>query len=562
MKKTRKTVIVITSLLAVAGIASVVTGTVIKKDISAAEYKDASVIEAADIGKRYSVKLDTDNIYENADGLYCYQIDFPDDSFISIPLIGYKARTSVDSSSYSSANGYMTVNIAATPSGTDKVIADYYDQDYEEKLAKLRKLKEDGIPEDSTLTEEKLDFAIQVYEEAAGDIGYNTNLASVTSYEFEIVDVSLYNALSFAGCLVAVPMLIVLAYALLGIKIRGSRLALGTVALILVFAIGLGIYLRSDITTMLSVKEYAPDVYTMRVDSDYKLNKLLSDGSYDENSLARWVSSNLFWNLPIDLDISEFSCCSFACMSPSGNHLFGRNYDHMPTDTLIMYSEPEDGYASIATTDLAIVSMGGDNKLREPCSLYGRAFLRAAPLLTSDGINEAGVGVSCLSLDYTDMSQNTGKTGLYLPVAERAILDKCASVDEAIELLKSYDIKTMVGMSFHIFITDKTGRSVVAEWVDGELKIVEADQVTNFYMSSETHSQCDRYDTLVQRLSDKNGILTEDEAMTLLMDVSQNYEDIKTEWSCVYDLDNFKLYYVSNMDTENVYEISSETFVK
>lgn len=560
MKKTRKTVILITSVLAVAGIVSVVTGTVIKKNISAAEYKDASAIESADIGKRYSVKLDTDSIYENADGLYCYQIDFPDDSFISIPLIGYKARSSVDSSSYSSANGYMTVNVKATPSGTDKVIADYYDQDYEEKLAKLRKLKEDGIPEDSTLTEEKLDFAIQVYEEAAGDIGYNTNLASVTSYEFEIVDVSLYNRFSFAGWLAAVPMLIVLAYALLGIKIRGSRLALGTVTLILVFAIGLGIYLRNDITTMLSVNEYAPDVYTMRVDSDYKLDKLLIDGSYDENSLARWVSSNLFWNMPIDLDISEFSCCSFACTSPSGNHLFGRNYDHMTTDTLIMYSEPEDGYASIATTDLAIISMGGDNKLREPDSLYGRAFLRAAPLLSSDGINEAGVGVSCLSLDYTDMSQNTGKTGLYLPVAERAILDKCASVDEAIELLKSYDIKTMVGMSFHIFITDKTGRSVVAEWVDGELKIVETDQVTNFYMSSETPGQCDRYDTLVQRLSDKNGVLTEDEAMTLLMDVSQDYEVIKTQWSIVYDLDNFKLYYVSDMDTSNVYEISRETF--
>ena len=80
MKKTRKTVIVITSVLAVAGIASAVTGLVIKKNISAAEYKDASVIEPADIGKRYSVKLDTDSIYENADGLYCYQIDFPDES--------------------------------------------------------------------------------------------------------------------------------------------------------------------------------------------------------------------------------------------------------------------------------------------------------------------------------------------------------------------------------------------------------------------------------------------------------------------------------------------------
>jgi len=40
MKKTRKMVIGIASVLAVAGIASVVAGTVIKKDISAAKYMD------------------------------------------------------------------------------------------------------------------------------------------------------------------------------------------------------------------------------------------------------------------------------------------------------------------------------------------------------------------------------------------------------------------------------------------------------------------------------------------------------------------------------------------
>ena len=48
--------------------------------------------------------------------------------------------------------------------------------------------------------------------------------------------------------------------------------------------------------------------------------------------------------------------------------------------------------------------------------------------------------------------------------------------------------------------------------------------------------------------------------MTLLMDASQDYDDIKTEWSCVYDLDNFKLYFVSDRDTSNVIEVTRETF--
>lgn len=40
MKKTRKIVIIITSVLAVASIASVVTGAIVKKNTSAAKYMD------------------------------------------------------------------------------------------------------------------------------------------------------------------------------------------------------------------------------------------------------------------------------------------------------------------------------------------------------------------------------------------------------------------------------------------------------------------------------------------------------------------------------------------
>ena len=560
MKKTRKTVVIITSVLAVAGLAAALTCTAIKKNISKAEFKDAGTISVEDIGKRYSVKLVADNIFEGGDDLYCYQIDYEDDSFITIPMRGYSADNSVSSSSYSSANGYMTVTVKATPEGTGKGIADFYDKYYEEKLAKLKKLKEDGIPEGSTLTMEKLDNAIAIFEEAASDEGYKIVMDSVTSYEFEVVDVRLYNILITVGWLLAIPMLITLAYALLGIRFKARHLVLGTCAAILIAAVCLALIARKDISTMLSLKEYAPGIYTMRIDSDYKLDKILEDGPYDENSVAKWVSENMFWNIPIGLDISDFGCCSFACTDPSGNHLFGRNYDYKRTDALIFYTEPENGYASIAVTDLAIVNMAGDSKRHEPDSLYGRAFLRAAPLLTSDGINEAGLGVSMLSLDYTDMSQNTGKTGLYLPIAQRAILEKCASVDEAIALLGNYDIKTMVGRSFHIFITDKTGRSVVAEWVDGELKIVESKQVTNFFMSAPERDQCDRYDTIVKRLADRNGVLNSGEAMTLLMDASQNYKTNKTEWSCVYDLNNFKLYFVSDRDASKVYEVTRETF--
>ena len=42
----------------------------------------------------------------------------------------------------------------------------------------------------------------------------------------------------------------------------------------------------------------------------------------------------------------------------------------------------------------------------------------------------------------------------------------------------------------------------------------------------------------------------------------QNAEDIKTEWSCAYDLDNFVLYIYCDRDRDNVCIISPETFGK
>lgn len=559
MNRKRKIVIITAAALAFAGIAAVVTGNIIKNVNANTPKVEIESLSESDIGRKVAVKLEWDDIVPLDDELYYYQIDYDVNDFIIIPIRGFNS-IKVGSDFVSNDGGYITVNVNKAREGTATYIADTFDAMYKETVRKLQDFKKNGIPEGKNLTEEKLDQYIASFDFAISQEGYDINVRSVTPYEFEVADSGYYNLLIFVGMCLAVPALLVLLYALLGIKISGKKLVIGTAALVLACAVLIAFILRKDITTMMSFKEYAPGIYMMRIDSDYKLDKLLADGSYGESSLASWASQNLLWNIPVNVDISEFACCSFACTTPEGNHIFGRNYDHLTTDPLIFYCEPKGGYASIGLTDLGIVNMAGPSKTKEPGSLYGRAFLRVSPLLISEGINEAGLGVSMLSLDYKDMSQNTGKTGLYLPVASRAMLDKCATVDEAIALLKSYDIKTMAGRSFHLFITDKSGRSVVAEWIDNELVITESDAVTNFYMSDPDHKPCSRYDTIKARLNETGKVMSYREAMTLLMDASQNYDDIKTQWSCVYDLDNFKLYFVSDMDTDHIYEINRDTF--
>ena len=67
--------------------------------------------------------------------------------------------------------------------------------------------------------------------------------------------------------------------------------------------------------------------------------------------------------------------------------------------------------------------------------------------------------------------------------------------------------------------------SVVVEWTDNEMYIVEDNCCTNKVLSTEHESydpdrDCRRYQKLKKKLDEKNSTLTEDETMQLMSDVS------------------------------------------
>ena len=163
-----------------------------------------------------------------------------------------------------------------------------------------------------------------------------------------------------------------------------------------------------------------------------------------------------------------------------------------------------------------------------------------------------------------ELHQDNGKSDLLIFAAIRGILDKCATVDEAIALLENYDIHSFLSRSYHLFITDKTGKSVIVEWTDEETFIVEDAACTNDVMSNnkfyDPEWSCRRYDTIKSRLSEKNGILTEDEAMTVTSDVSKDNTGFSTEWSCVYNLDEFTFDICLDRNYDTKYSFSREDF--
>ncbi len=129
---------------------------------------------------------------------------------------------------------------------------------------------------------------------------------------------------------------------------------------------------------------------------------------------------------------------------------------------MVIQSQPENGYRSISTVNTDFISMSGISLSALPDEIQALAGLYA-PL---DGLNEMGLAVSVNMIqDSVAIEQNTDKPDITTTTAIRLLLDKAANVEEAIELLGSYDMHASFGYMVHFAIADRTGNSIVVELV-------------------------------------------------------------------------------------------------
>lgn len=395
-------------------------------------------------------------------------------------------------------------------------------------------------------------------EEIIDEESFEESYRSISTYYIEIFDTESGKTYIWTGCAV----MAVAIFALLTI-LFGKKFLVIFGIIVVIPVIILIISLVGKFRTMSSVEEISDGLYKMTCHYDYKCDKFINGDISTIDEFIEWMTKEHFFGLPIEIDTGNFGCCAFTAATPEGQRLFGRNFDYEETDTLVFYTEPKDGYASYGVTDLRFFDIGTKNGL-DGNSLPAKAFMLAAPYVTMDGINEAGLGVGILQLDIDELHQDNGKPDLLIFAAIRGILDKCATVEEAISLLGSYDIHSFLSRSYHLFITDKSGKSVIVEWTDEETFIVEDTACTNDVMSNnkfyDSEWECKRYDIIKKWLSEKNDILTKDEAMTVASDASKDKKSFSTEWSCVYNLDGFAFDICLDRDYETKYSFTREDF--
>lgn len=310
---------------------------------------------------------------------------------------------------------------------------------------------------------------------------------------------------------------------------------------------------EDTVTPSMEVTQLEDGLSTVHFEGDSGFDEFLEQGgAASDQEVAQYLTSLVKEN--ISLGDLLFGCSTISAANASGGYLFGRNFDWEPCNAMIVQSAPENGYKSLSTVNTDFIAMSGVNLERLPDKAQALICLYA-PL---DGMNEKGVAVSVNMIqDSATINQNTGKPGLTTTTAIRFLLDKAASVDEALELLGQYDMHASMGYMMHLAVADNTGRSVVVEYINNEMVVVETPVVTNFYLAEGekngigTAQSHERYDILMDTLAAHNAMTT-DEVRDALDSVSKdNFGEFEsTEWSVVYDLDagTARYYHRENYD--------------
>ena len=323
-----------------------------------------------------------------------------------------------------------------------------------------------------------------------------------------------------------------------------------------------------------------PYLYKMEYKASYDLDDVIANDIDENAELLSYVIGRVGKGLPLKIGSSQvadengntqtFNCTSFQATKADGDGFwYGRNYDYFKNPTMVTISHPKKGYASIACSDM---SHFGYSLEKLPTSLATKLNCLAAIYAPVDGINEKGLCTSIMALPKQASQQDTDKHDVGTTIIMRLWLDRCATVEEALALLETVDVRhdAAVGSGYHYMVADASGDCAVVEFdkEDGwKTMIVRKEEgrnsmlVTNHLLSEKyyttepdpavgnPHSKSWwRYETAGAYLEEHNGIFSLEDAQECLSQV--HWKDLlwengtveDTQYSNVYDEKNIVLY--------------------
>ena len=313
-----------------------------------------------------------------------------------------------------------------------------------------------------------------------------------------------------------------------------------------------------------SVQKLSDGLYYMEYHGDDGFDGLLEQGGgRTSGEMVPYINSFLSRGHSkggsVESASQDFGCSAMTVRSPEGGALMGRNFDFGSATGLIVHNFPENGYESVSTFNIEFLGMGEDWL---PEGFKNRYISLACLFFALDGINEKGLAVADLMAgDDVQTHQETGKPALTTTAALKYLLNRAATVEEALSLLEGIDMHSDIGSAHHLAISDASGRSVVVEYVDDCMVVVESPMVANHYL-------CDaklnvgllegdhRYEQLCMRYDQSDGIMTLDELTEAMEAVTQETVEGKflgTAWTMLMDLQHPSVTYYSRRDFDKEY---------
>ena len=348
---------------------------------------------------------------------------------------------------------------------------------------------------------------------------------------------------------------------------RWKRLLKRTAIVLTLLALCAGYALKDHIRTLNSLRRIpGTNTYVMDYYVDYNMAEVRAHGidvGDVENSLIGvfcpgWISpavarlKSAYLEEPIaTIDTGEH--CSTVMLHANNGHVyFGRNFDYKHDTCLVLKIHAPNGVSSVAVLDLHYLNLDRDDL--DVTGLVQRLPLLFAPYYLQDGMNQYGVAVSDMTVKNVHPPNDPAKPNIIHSAAMRLVLDYAKTADEAVELLKQYNIH-FVAETCHLMISDATGKSVVVEFIDGQLRPTtkyENWQIcTNHEVcgksDAENCASCDRYKLASAELNDLHSNGDANDVMKIMQSVSKAD---RTMWSSVYDLTtgDFELAYRRNFD--------------
>lgn len=248
-----------------------------------------------------------------------------------------------------------------------------------------------------------------------------------------------------------------------------------------------------------------------------------------------------------------FACSTFL-LSKNGKYFFGRNYDWVTGNGMVVVNARGVAKSSFMPSDGKAISwVSGYGSIT--FNQYGKEFPHG-------GMNERGLVVELMWLNETQYPQSDDRASINVLQWIQYQLDNCANIAEVIATDKKLRIDQVNGAPLHFLVADGSGKAATIEFIEGKMVVHQGADLkfpvltntpyndalkqVNTQKTSFSDNSVQRFATacrMVQQYQ-ANDIKEEpvDYAFSILKNVSQ--KDY-TKWSIVYDITNKEIYFMT-----------------